>query len=197
MQPDDPLARLHLAELSVRQGDLQAAADRYTDLYRTPATAQGLEHDALYGMAQVRVLQGDRQAAEALWQEAEAHLRHDHDEQTFGHRRDLAQLLLARGHRDDLPEALSLMQAEVNIRRDAKTLDTWAWALSRAGRWQEAQQALEAAIALGTQNAGIFYRAGTVAQALGQQDTSTAYFQKAQAIDPTFNHRDRLLSGVR
>jgi tetratricopeptide (TPR) repeat protein len=196
VQPHSPLARLHLAELNLRQGRLPAAAELYTQLYSDPAAAQGLEHDALYGMAQVKVLQGDRQAAEILWHQAETHLREDHAEGSFGHRRDLAQLLLARGNRDDLPEALRLMEAEVQNRRDSQTLDTLAWALSRVERWQDAQKALQAAIDLGTREAGIFYRAGTVAKALGRKDAAISHFQKAQAINPTLNQRDLHLLGI-
>jgi hypothetical protein len=44
----------------------------------------------------------------------------------FGHRRDLASLLLEKGRSQDVAEALALMQEEVKIRRDAVTLDTLA-----------------------------------------------------------------------
>ena len=196
LHPQSTLTQVYLAALDIHEGHLQRAADRYTEIYRRPDVAQGLEHVALQSLAQVKALQGDRDSAAQFWQQAEAHLRHDHDSHTFGHRRDLAQLLLARGHSSDLPEALALMAAEVQLRQDAQTLDTWAWALSKAERWQEAQQVLQDAITAGTQDAGIVYRAGLVAEALGQREAATAYFQQAQALNPNFNQRDRQLLGM-
>lgn len=53
------------------------------------------------------------------------------------HRRELAVLLLERGDEADRSEALTLMQAEVENRRNAETLETLAWALSEVDRRQE------------------------------------------------------------
>jgi hypothetical protein len=41
------------------------------------------------------------------------------------------------------------MQAEVQNRRDAETLDILAWALSRAGDWQASRSAIQEAVAQG------------------------------------------------
>lgn len=127
---------------------------------------------------------------------------HDHGEDhhhtpessqsAFGHRRDLARVLLTRGTAADRKEALALMEVEIKIRRDAQTVDTLAWALQANDQMQAAQAILQDAIAQGTWNAKLFYRAGMVAHALGNQQQSATYFQKAQAINPTLNSNDRL-----
>ncbi|NJM95680.1 MAG: hypothetical protein HC792_05785, partial [Acaryochloridaceae cyanobacterium CSU_5_19] len=112
----------------------------------------------------------------------------------FGHRRDLAKLLLARGRHADLPEALALIQAEVKIRRDSETLKTLAWALSRLERYGEAQTVLRDAISLGTQDASLFYQASLVeVAALSNQDQAKVYAQKALVIDPDFDTRAKAL----
>ena len=133
----------------------------------------------------------------------EAHDRHheqeEHDHyhlQAFGHRRELARLLLTRGRAADVPEALELMQAEVQIRRDAETLETLAWALQQNGRVQSAQKVLQEAMALGTRDAKLFYRAGVVERSLGNQQRARTYFQMAQDINPNFDVRLRQLWGL-
>ncbi|MEM9484409.1 MAG: hypothetical protein AAGA83_12025, partial [Cyanobacteria bacterium P01_F01_bin.116] len=68
----------------------------------------------------------------------------------------------ARGNRGDLSEALALMVADLDVRQDAETLDTYAWALMRLGRWQDAQQVLQKAMDQGTRSAVIFYRAALI-----------------------------------
>lgn len=154
------------------------------------------DHVALQGQARVKQLQGNTSEAEKLWENAETLLRQHQSLDSFGHQRELARLLLERGQVKDLPEALRLMQAEVRLRRDAETLDTMAWVLSRLERWSEAQKVLQEAIARGTRDAGIFYRAGIVKQALGNRPQAIAYFQLAQETDPTFDKKAQQLLGL-
>lgn len=184
--PEYSLALVHLAELSTRRGKYREAADYYERVLGKSQSENVLDHVALQGIAQVKSLQGDRAEAVALWEKAEGLFRDRQTLSDFGHRRELALLLLQRGHEDDLAEALSLMQAEVEVRRDAETLDILAWALSSLGRWQEAKEVAQEALGHGLRDAGIFYRAGMIEQALGNPDRAIAYFQLAQSTDPTF-----------
>ncbi len=127
---------------------------------------------------------------------------HNHGQQQdeshhyFGHHRDLARLLLARGRTSDLPEALGVMQAEVKIRRDAKTLNTLAWALQQSGQMEAANKILLEAIQLGTRDAELFYRAGTVARALGNEPQAIDYFRTAQQLNPNFDQKLRQILRV-
>jgi tetratricopeptide (TPR) repeat protein len=187
--PDYPLARLHLAELETRLGHYRVAHRHYTQL----ANVKALAGDALHGLAHVSALQG--KAAEAEWQRAEAALRSQIDDNPLD-RRDLVHLLLERGQAQDLPEALSLIQAETQNRRDAETLDLLAWALSRSGRQLEAQSAIREALGQGIQNAGIFYRAAEIETALGRADQAKAYVSSAQKLDPTFDQQTRQRLGL-
>ena len=114
----------------------------------------------------------------------------------LSHRRDLAHLLLERGRDQDVPEAIALMHTELQNRQDAETLDTLAWALARAGRWQEAQTAIDTAIAQGIQDAGIFYRAADIATGLNQPAQAEDYMRQAREIDPTFNQQTRQRLGL-
>lgn len=195
--PRYPLALVHLAELETRWGQYQAAESHYDQVIAySRESSTTFDHVVMRGKARLKQLQDKPSEAIALLDEAEALLRQTatgHSSGSFGHRQELAQLLLERGRPQDVTEAVSLMQAEVNIRRDAYTLDTLAWALSRSGRWQEADRVIQEAIRMGTSDAGIFYRAGTIAQALGNKPKALTYWQLAQKTDPTFNAQARQL----
>ncbi|ABW27586.1 tetratricopeptide repeat protein [Acaryochloris marina] len=193
LQPHSSFARVKLAELETRQGNYGAAETLYQQLLQHPESSHGLDHVALQGLAQLKVLEGKLTEASQLWDEAEHEFRDHQDLDHFGHRRDLAKLLLARGHQADLPEALTLMQAEANLRQDPETLKTLAWALSRLNRYGEAQSVLQDAIALGIQDASLFYRASLVEASLGNKAQAKVYVQKALAIDPNFDTRARAL----
>ncbi|MBE9067608.1 hypothetical protein IQ260_13170 [Leptolyngbya cf. ectocarpi LEGE 11479] len=194
--PRYPLALVHMAHLDTRQGNYRAAKKRYSQVFTSQDYPNVWDHVALQGMAQIADLQGNSTEAQKLWQQAEAQFRQHQDLETFGHRRALAQLLLARGDSADLPEALALMEADLTVRQDAETLDTHAWTLMRLGRWQEAKASLQTAMEQGTRNAVIFYRAGLIEQQLGNESAASRYFEAAQTVDPTFGQRDRQMWGL-
>ncbi|BAY23506.1 TPR domain protein [Calothrix sp. NIES-2100] len=199
--PRYPLALLHLAELETRKGNYQTAESLYAQvLPNSQKSATIFDHAVLRGKAKLQQLQGNEAEARQLLNQAEILLRQEnatgHTNGSFGHRRELARLLLEKNHPQDTAEALSLMQAEINIRRDAQTLDTLAWALLRSGRLADAQAKIQAALQLGTKDAGIFYRAGIIAKALGNKEQALNYEKLAQTVDPTFNAQARLTSGL-
>lgn len=198
--PGYRLALVHLAELETRLGHYKAAESYYHQVIAySRESSTVFDHVVLRGMARLKELQGDQSEARALREKAEALLRQTatgHGSGSFGHRRELARLLLERGRPKDVAEALSLMQAEIGIRRDAQTLDTLAWALSRSGQGVKAQQVIQEALRLDIRDAGIFYRAGTIEQALGNRSQANAYFQLAQETDPTFDRQARQALGL-
>jgi tetratricopeptide (TPR) repeat protein len=196
--PEYPLALLNLAQLDMREQDYQRAAARYAQLAALdPSRGTTFAPLVLRGQARSQQAMGDRQAATASWTQAETLLRQSFTGPfAFGHRRDLARLLLERGRSEDVAEAVSLMQAEVKIRQDADTLDTLAWALLQSGQAQPAQTAIQSAIALGTRSAGIFDRAAQIERALGHAAQAQTYQKQAQEIDPQFGDRARAALGL-
>lgn len=195
-------ALLNLAQLELRRGRDRSAGKYYAQVQASSA-ATLYEPLVLRGLARLKQQQNQLAAAEAYWATAELQLRQtladsqgDAAAFGFGHQRDLARLLLERGRAEDRPEALALMAAEVQRRRDAETLDTYAWALAAAGRWQEAQQAVQAAIALGTRDAGLCDRAASIEEALGNSAQAANYRQQALEIDPQFDQSARNASGL-
>ncbi|NJR70814.1 MAG: tetratricopeptide repeat protein, partial [Synechococcales cyanobacterium CRU_2_2] len=170
MVPQYPLAMVQLAEAEAQLGRYRRAHQLYSQVFTAGELATVVDHTALAGLAELAQLQGDRPKAKALWDEAEKRLRAHPDLEGFGHRRELAQILLARGDRADLPEALDLMRREAQVRRDAQTLDTLAWAL------------LETAIHSGTIDSGVTDSGVADSGVTDSQVTGTQNLQAAAAI---------------
>ncbi|MEG5033479.1 tetratricopeptide repeat protein [Microcoleus sp. AT3-D2] len=197
--PRYPLALIYLADLETRQGNYREAEGYYSKVsaYSGPVETV-FDRIVDRGMARVKDLQGDAIESRRLREKAEAGLRQEQVSGSggFGHRRDLASLLLEKGRSQDVTEALALMQEEVKIRRDAVTLDTLAWAFSSAGEWQKADRVMAEIMRSGIRDAGMFYRAGAIARTLGKDAESRAYFQKSKEIDPSFDDRARQALGL-
>ncbi|RIH82427.1 Lipopolysaccharide assembly protein B [Calidithermus roseus] len=103
-----PLALLYLAELETRQGRYRAAEKLYQRILpQDRQTYQLYDHAAYTGLARLARLQGSPRE-EAAWERAESVLRREIGQGAFGHRRELARLLLERGRQADFPEALRL-----------------------------------------------------------------------------------------
>ncbi|MBI3660209.1 tetratricopeptide repeat protein [Candidatus Acetothermia bacterium] len=193
--PQYQLAIVNLAELELRFQQYDAAWTHFSQIF---VIARGnptiYDHTALRGMARIKLLRGDTAGASELWDKAEAVMRRDI--KNFGHRRELARLLLERGRPEDLSEALSLMEEEIKIRRDAETLDTYAWVLSRAGRSGEAQQAMHEALRWGVRDPVLFYRAGLIEKTLKNESQAQAFFKSVSEIDPGFDEHARQALGL-
>ena len=196
-------ALLNLAELSVRQWQANPAQskdrdraialyDRFSIVNQQAPTAY--DHAALRGLARVQSLQGDLTKANQTWERAIAKLRSDLT--GFGHRRELAQLLIERAQGKDLTEALTLMQAEIKARQDPETWDTLAAAYLKLGQLPAAQQAIESALKSGLRDPAITDRAAVIAQARGQSAQASRYRELVRSIDPLFDAGARQALGL-
>ncbi|WP_309740222.1 hypothetical protein [Chamaesiphon sp. OTE_20_metabat_361] len=201
--PKYPPALLNMAELSVRQWQADPTQTQYQQraiaLYdrfflsnqQTPTT---YDHIALRGLARVQRLQGDPTQASQTWGRAVARLRSDLS--GFGHRRELAQLLLERGQTEDLAQALTLMQTEIKIRQDPETWDTLAAVYQRMGKLAAAQQAIETALKSGIKDPAVIDRAAAIAQARGHLASVQMYRERVKSIDPRFDAGARQALGL-
>jgi tetratricopeptide (TPR) repeat protein len=87
----------------------------------------------------------------------------------------------------DAAQAVNLAEEAAKGRQDVHTQDPLAWALYRAGRYQEALAAVKKAMRLGTQNAMFFFHAGMIYDKLGDRENARANLQKALKINPYFS----------
>jgi tetratricopeptide (TPR) repeat protein len=94
--------------------------------------------------------------------------------------RTYALYLATRQH--EVQEALVLAQSELNTRTDVFTTDALAWALRANGRISEAREYSQKALSEGTQDARLFYHAGCIALAAGQDTEAEAAFQRSKQM---------------
>ncbi len=197
--PRYPLALMYLAALETRRGHY-AEADRTYDqvIAYSQQSTNIYDHTILRGKARLQQLQGRSGAAQL--QQAEKLLRQDtnagHQNGAFGHRRELAQLLLDRHQNQDKIEALKLMQDEIKIRQDAQTWTVLARALMHNDRLPEAKQAMQSALKSGIQNAGMYRQLAQIEQKLGHAQLAEIAQANAQRIDPSFDETALLILGL-
>ena len=98
--------------------------------------------------------------------------------------RELA--LFFADHDRHLPESLALAQKELELRQDVYTWDALAWALLKNNRAQEAHEAMQKALANGTQDALLFFHAAAIELRLGNP-AAADFARKAIAINPEFH----------
>ncbi len=194
--PHYPLALLHLADLEFRDGRFAQAEARYKELlfisHDSPST---YDHAAQQGLARVKQAEhsGD---AKALWLEAETTLRREITQGAFGHRRELARLLLERGRPQDVPEALKQAKRELETRHDWETLSALAWAQQRAGRMLEARATINRALLTGVQDTELEFHAAIIERSLGHLEVAQQHEANAARIDSHFNAQLRAQYGL-
>jgi tetratricopeptide (TPR) repeat protein len=96
-------------------------------------------------------------------------------------------------HDRRIAEAIRIASASLERRHDIYGYDTYAWALYRAGRYAEARDAMDQASALGAQDARLFFHAGMISTALGDERRAIRELTQALTISPEF---DPLLAPV-
>ncbi len=201
--PKYPPALLNSAELAVRQWQsnpsqthhLGKANAVYQQFFSNNQQAPTVyDHVALRGLARVQKLRGEITLANKTWERAIARLRSDID--GFGHRRELAQLLLERGEAKDRAEALTLMQAEVKVRQDPETWDTLAAVYFQMEQLPAAEQAMQKALKSGILDPGIFDRAAAISTARGDIAQAQKYQELVKSIDPIFGTGARQALGL-
>jgi tetratricopeptide (TPR) repeat protein len=87
-------------------------------------------------------------------------------------------------HRRDVAAVLANARQELEGRRDIYGYDLLAWALHCAGRDEEARAPMARALALGTQDAMLYYHAGMIALANADTTTARNRLQQALALNP-------------
>lgn len=83
---------------------------------------------------------------------------------------------------------------EYAVRPDIYGADALAWTALKAGKLTEAQTAIKQALRLGTKDAKLFYHAGMIAHAAGDQAMARSYLQQALKLNPQFDPRQAPLA---
>ncbi len=100
------------------------------------------------------------------------------------------QLALFYADHDLKPEeAYNLAAKEYETRKDIYGADALAWTALKAGKLAEAQTAIKDAMRLGTKDAKLFYHAGMIARAVGDETAARRFLQEAISLNPAFDAR--------
>jgi tetratricopeptide (TPR) repeat protein len=85
-------------------------------------------------------------------------------------------------HAHQPAKALEVAQREFARRHDVFTLDSYAWALYANSRYAEGRRQIEAALAVGIQDAILFRHAGEIALQCGDAAAAERYLQQAAEL---------------
>jgi Flp pilus assembly protein TadD len=82
---------------------------------------------------------------------------------------------------------LELAKRELDYRQDIYAYDLLAWSLHKNDQNEEARDAIEKALKLGTKDAKLFYHAGMIHRALGDKEKAANFLARALATNPHFH----------
>ncbi len=129
---------------------------------------------------------GDEEAAAAAYAEAEAMIAAT-PESRRAHARTWANHLLDNG--GDVSLALAIAEEELATRTDTAGWETYAWALFKNDRLDEARDAIDVALERGLDAHG-YYRAGAISAARGETSRALAELTTALELSPRFHPID-------
>jgi tetratricopeptide (TPR) repeat protein len=213
--PRENLAWLYfeLGERYFQTGDLANAALSY----QLGVTADPNHYRSLAGLAKVRAAQGKLEESIQLYQRSIAIIpfpvyvaelgdvykklgqvkkaQQQYDLVDYiGHLSKLNQVLanreLALFYADQgikLPEALELARRELEVRHDIYTWDALAWVLFRNGRFQQAAEAINKALALHTNDSLLLFHAGMIHHSLSEDSETEGFLGRALRTNPNFH----------
>ena len=181
--PGYNFAQAGLAQVSAAQGDNPSAEGRAIDLY-TQATARVPLPQFIIALGDVYQRAGKTSEAQREFALAAAF------DQLFvanGIRNDLTLIAFSLDHGGDIPEALERARAAYAERPSLAAVDVYAWALFRAGKYDEAAARSAEALRLGTQDPTFLFHAGMIERARGHSATAQLLLQQAFDLNPNFS----------
>jgi tetratricopeptide (TPR) repeat protein len=200
-----------IASIQVASGNIDAAAKtleqaeqfnpKYLYTMRNLARvrmSQNRANEAVQLWKQVTSIDGDPQALYELARALEVAGRSKEARDTYAEFTKLASepgrasdesrldlILLYAGNPATAPDALRLAQQEIAERQDVWTLDAYALALYANAKFQDADAAIQKAMAVGIIRAQIFDHAGHIAQSLNHAADASKYFTLCLQSNPS------------
>ena len=174
--PNYYLALAGRGRTAFAQGDVDQAIALYRSVVATIPKPELLAY-----LGDLYALKGNSAGAEEQYRTVDFIGRLG-DTQTRLYNRELA--LFDAAHSRDVAAAVILAQDELVDRKDIYGFDALAWTLFKAGRAAEAMVPARAALALGAQDARLFYHAGMIELAAGDPVAGRALLTRALALPP-------------
>ena len=177
--PGNHLALALYGEMELRLGHYARAQKLLMDAFTASKQMRYLVH-----YARARQLAGDESGAAETQALAEKLIREELGTGKFGHRLELVELLLDRGHPADVQEAVTLAQKEITVRRSAEAYYFLSKALWQAKRPEEAREPIREAIRTGVNDPRYFALAALVEQTCGNRPHAGLYHTLAMKFAP-------------
>jgi tetratricopeptide (TPR) repeat protein len=179
----------NLAKVRIRQRRYEEAASLLRERYRSAAHAENL-----FDLAEALLLAGHQEEGKQAFAEFEAKALLE------TYRADNSNRELILYYCDYVHEpgkALAVAEREFGRREDIYTLDSYAWALHRNGRHQEARRVIERALAGGIRDARLFRHAGEIALEGGDRASAEKYLRQAAELNTVESETARsILAGI-
>ncbi len=177
--PDYHRAVASLGKVRAAQGDLQGAIEQYEKVTRILP-----DPNYVAALGDLYELSGRETDAKRQYELVEQIGRLSELNGALYNR----QLALFYADHDLKPaEAFQLAAKEYETRKDIYGADALAWTALKAGKNLEAQTAIKDALRLNTQDAKLFYHAGMIARAVGDDNAARQFLQKTLALNPAFD----------
>lgn len=100
---------------------------------------------------------------------------------------DMEIALFNADHNKNMTETVALARKAYDNRPSIHGADALAWALYKAGNYEEAQKYSAEALELGTRDSLKLFHAGVIALELGEEGQARQYLEEALAINPHFS----------
>lgn len=168
------------------QGKARAAQGRYPEAIASYEKAVAIvpQPDLLAALGDLYSLAGRASDAEQQYSTVEFIGKLEALNQVIYNR----QLVLFRANHDrEIAGAVETARREYTVRQDIYGADALAWALFKAGQYDEAASMSERALARGTRDALILYHAGMIAAHQGNVAQARQYLSDALALNPGFD----------
>jgi tetratricopeptide (TPR) repeat protein len=167
-----------LANVAWARGDVDGAIDRYRDVVaRYPSVEYAAALGDLYASRGEAGLADEQYAVVEATRALAA---------TEGVNVDLEVAVFDADH-GDAAAALRAADQEWARRESVHVADAYAWALYASGRYADAADMADLALALGTRNATFLFHAGMIERALGHDAAARRLLAEALALNPHFS----------
>ncbi len=177
--PNYYLALTGRGRVAFARGDLSNAIESYKT-----AAAVIPKPEILAFLGDLYAVNGDSANAEMQYQAVDFIVKlNEIHAQVYN--REIA--LFQATHRRDTAHAVQIAAGELEARKDIYGYDALAWALYSNGQAAEAFAPAQQAVALGTQDARLFYHLGMIELATGRTADGQAHLWAALALNPAFD----------
>lgn len=179
ISPNDAYAQAGLARVAAAQGEIDSAIATYSQIVtRLPLPEFVIALGELYEASGEMTKANQQYDLVRAMQKLNAGAGMDVD---------LELALFEADHGGDPQQALAMARTAYKHRPSIHAADALAWALGHAGQPAEAARYSAEALQLGTIDAAMYYRAGVIAQANGDDGAARNYLTRALDINPHFS----------